>query len=83
MLYARLFQPAILSRQASPSKREGRNMSEYVKKSDVVLALTYVLTRWGLTPEEIREVFSQIDLFDPKLGLELQKKLLPSKNTIN
>lgn len=47
-------------------------------RSEIVLAISYALGRTSLSAKEVREVFKEINKFNPKLGLELTT-LLPTK----
>ncbi|WP_284723923.1 hypothetical protein [Laceyella tengchongensis] len=52
-------------------------MSEWVKKTEVVLAISHVLASKGLSAQQVQEICDEIDRLFPDIKLEV-KKYLPT-----
>lgn len=50
------------------------------ERDELVLALTYSLTKNGIKPKKIIEIFEDIHKYNPKLKLSLKTKL-PTKRS--
>lgn len=52
-------------------------MSEWVKKTEVVLAISHVLASKGLTAQQVQEICDEIDRLFPDIKLEVKNIYRP------